>query len=260
MTSAGPLPPGTILQQMYLQERLREWRPGMFLEVGMGRGHTARLLLKAGWRGTGYDLNASAVAAARELNAGALEAGRFAAHQGDWLAEPETAQASIDLLISSMVIEHLDEASERAYFARGLRAVRPGGRAVVLVPSSPRHWGVEDEIAGHLRRYTPERLASVASAAGWRVERLTGLTYPLSNLLLWFSNRLVERAEVTRLELSVAERTAVSGDRDVPGKTTFPSVGRMVLNERVMRPFHHWQHRHASNRDSLVLYGEFTRD
>jgi hypothetical protein len=34
-----------------------------------------------------------------------------------------------------------------------------GGRAVIIVPGSPRHWGVEDVIAGHLRRYTATTLA-----------------------------------------------------------------------------------------------------
>ena len=56
------LPPGTLLQHMYLRERLRTRPPGTFVEVGVGSGHLSRLLLDLGWRGIGYDLSAEALA------------------------------------------------------------------------------------------------------------------------------------------------------------------------------------------------------
>ena len=45
------LPPGTILQLMYLRERLRNIKPGRFIEIGPGSGEITRLLLELGWAG-----------------------------------------------------------------------------------------------------------------------------------------------------------------------------------------------------------------
>src|SRR3954447_21862259 len=78
-------PPGTVLQHLYLKERISRMRPGSFVEVGVGNGHVSQLLLSLGWCGRGYDLNASAVANATKLNSDHVTAGRFAAYHMDWL-------------------------------------------------------------------------------------------------------------------------------------------------------------------------------
>ncbi len=49
------LPPGTILQLMYLGERLRNIEPGRFIEIGPGSELVMNLLLELGW-GVSYDL------------------------------------------------------------------------------------------------------------------------------------------------------------------------------------------------------------
>ena len=143
------LAPGTILQHMYLAERLRPMRPGRFIEVGVGRGDLSRLLLERGWRGVGWERSAEAARSAARVNAGHLAAGRYELHVGDWLTAAPDRPA--DLVISSMVIEHLPAEQEAEYFARARRTLGRGGLAIVVVPASPRHWGVEDEVAGHLR-------------------------------------------------------------------------------------------------------------
>ena len=49
------LAPGSILQQMYLDERLarRAGTPGTFIDLGAGTGGTSSVLLARGWRGSG---------------------------------------------------------------------------------------------------------------------------------------------------------------------------------------------------------------
>ncbi|WP_347900740.1 hypothetical protein [Pseudomonas purpurea] len=42
------LPPGTILQLMYLKERISGLEPGRFFEMGAGAGHMSHLLLSLG--------------------------------------------------------------------------------------------------------------------------------------------------------------------------------------------------------------------
>jgi SAM-dependent methyltransferase len=243
-----PLPPGTILQRLYLAERLRHVAPGRFIEVGTGTGELASLLSRRGWHGTAYELSSYSAQAAQRRNPG------LDIRNANWLTAP--ADEPADLVISSMVVEHLPDDQEATYLRRALSALRPRGRLILLVPSSPRHWGIEDEIAGHERRYTRQSLRERLEEVGWRVDHLAGLTYPLSNLLLPISNRLVERAEMSRLELEPMERTTRSGHRNVTGKTAFPRPFALGLNPVTLYPFHVMQKAFRNAEAALVLYVE----
>ena len=252
------LPPGTILQHMYLTERLRALPVGRFVEVGVGNGHLSALLLDLGWQGAGYDLSEEALVRARERLAPALAAGRLHLHHGDWLQAAEAEP--VDLVISSMVLEHLPEAAEARYFERCREALAPGGRAILFVPASMKHWGIEDDIAGHLRRYTAQTLQARLAELGWHAEHTAGLTYPLSNWLMPLSNLLVNRSERHKLALGVQERTESSGRRDVLLKTRFPPVLGLVLNPITLYPLHLLQKAMSGHADALVLYAECLPD
>jgi SAM-dependent methyltransferase len=247
------LPPGTILQLRYVRERLALLPPGRFIEVGTGAGELSALLLGAGWTGVGYEPGPAADRA-RRRNADAIASGRYELRDADWLTAPSDDPA--DVVISSMFIEHLPDADEARYFERARATVAPGGRAIVLVPASPRHWGIEDDVAGHQRRYDRAGLAGRLTELGWRLDHVAGLTFPLSNVLLPISNRLVARAERDRLAMSELERTLQSGDRSVAGKTSFPAAARVILNERTLYPLHLLQRAFRDSERALVLYGE----
>ena len=250
------LPPGTILQQMYLKERLHGTPPGTFVEVGAGQGIVSRTLLGLGWKGRAYDLNPASLEVAAQVNADAVAEGRYTTKHGDWLEEAGGDKA--DLVISCMVLEHLDDAHEARYLERCREVLRPGGTGVLLVPGCPELWGMEDDIAGHLRRYTAESLRSRLEAHGFTVRHVAGLTYPLSNLLFPVSEFLVKRAERQKMALSAQQRTELSGNRNVKFKTTFPAVLGLVLNDVVMSPLHWLQKANARNPRSMVIYAEFS--
>jgi SAM-dependent methyltransferase len=250
------LPPGTHLQYMYVRERLRKKPPGRFVEVGVGSGALSRVLLELGWQGIGYDVSLEAVAAARELNGKHIARGRYDVRHEDWL----NAEASVpsELVISSMVIEHLRSEDEARYFARCRSWLRPGGLAIVLAPASPAHWGIEDEIAGHVRRYTRQGIERRLRELRWAPQHIAGLTYPLSNALLPLSNVLVKRAEAQMCALSEDERTRRSGVREVVMKTRFPPVFALFLNRFALYPLHLLQKANRTNEKALVLYVECT--
>jgi SAM-dependent methyltransferase len=248
-------PPGTILQRLYLRERLQRLNPGVFVEVGVGGGDLSRELLRLGWRGAGWDLSEEAVERTATLNAEAVADGRYSIHHGDWL---EQGEGTVDLVISSMVIEHLTDEQEADYFSRCHAVLAPGGRAILLVPASMRHWGVEDEIAGHQRRYTREGLCSRLHELGFRVDHVAGLTFPVSNALLPLSNAIVRHAEGHKQALSQEQRTRQSGTRQVPFKTAFPRALELILNDRVLYPFHLLQKATRASDRALVLYTEAT--
>ena len=57
------LPPGNILQYIYLKERINSIKTNglkSFIEVGSGNGNVSKIFLDKGFRGLGFDLNESA--------------------------------------------------------------------------------------------------------------------------------------------------------------------------------------------------------
>jgi SAM-dependent methyltransferase len=251
------LPPGTILQQMYFKERLQKLPRGHFVEVGAGQGIVSKTLLDLGWSGSAYDLNDESLAVASEVNRPAVSEGRYRVVHRNWLdTQPE---APSDLVVSCMVIEHLDDTDEGRYFERVRNGLAPGGTGVLFVPAGPAYWGIEDEIAGHFRRYTFDELRNRIERHGLRVRHMAGLTFPVSNLLFPVSEFLVRRAERQKMALTVQERTELSGNRTVKFKTTFPKALRLLLNETVLYPLHLLQKLNAGNGRSMVIYAEFTR-
>ena len=248
------LAPGTILQRMYLKERLKTIKPGTFIEVGTGDGSLSHLLCSYGWHGIGYDLNNSSLEKARKRNQQYIDAKQYDTRNEDWL-HTRTMQP-VDLVISSMVIEHLDENEEKLYFEKCKSMLTPNGRAIILVPSSMKHWGIEDEIAGHYRRYTQDYLKFLAGNMGWKIIKISGLTYPISNLLYPISEWLVKKSESNKLKLNMIERTKASGNRNVLFKTRYPYILKLILNEIVLYPLHLLQKFFANNPHCLITYFE----
>jgi SAM-dependent methyltransferase len=250
------LPPGTLLQLLYLQDRLQRnhTRRGRFLEVGAGEGHLARLLLDHGWTGELVELDGRSAQDLATRFAAEIDAGRLTVRVGDFIDNAEVESA--DLIASCMVLEHLDDTRVTHLLHRAREFLRPGGVLVGLVPSSPAHWRIEDEVAGHFRRYTRATITEALAMARWRVNHLAGLTYPLSNILFGISNMLVQTSEEHKLSLSMLERTKQSGRRQVNYKTVFPAAFGLILNRWTMKPFHIIQRCFTRSDRAMVLYFE----
>jgi SAM-dependent methyltransferase len=249
------LPPGTLLQLMYLRERLHRIAPGRFVEIGPGSGEITRLLLDYGWSGSSYDLEAKTIASLEDRFAKEIAEHRYIPINEDYLAySPSTEK--VDLVISCMVMEHMEDNAQFSFMQLSKECLKKGGVMVGLVPASPAHWGIEDDIAGHCRRYTRTTLEKLTTDNGWKLDHVTGLTFPTSNFLLPISNFLVNRSERSKLELSALERTKHSGRRTVKFKTYFPAILGVLLNRYTLYPLNLLQKIFAKSERALVLYFE----
>ena len=251
------LPPGTILQLMYLRERIASLPAGRFIEIGPGAGEISSLLLQRGWHGDSYDLNPHVVESLKARFKDEIECGRYNSYCKDYLREP--ILDNVDLVISSLVLEHFDSNSEALFIRKSLEELSPTGRIICFVPGSPAHWGIEDDIAGHYRRYTRDTIMGLFDGTLGRVEHVAGLTYPLSNLLLPISNYLVKAGESWKLAIPSQEQTTLSGNRNVPLKTSFPDIARWILNDKVMWPLHIIQKAFSRSNKAMILYFEASR-
>ncbi|MCW8452219.1 class I SAM-dependent methyltransferase [Legionella quinlivanii] len=248
------LAPGTILQRMYLKERLALLKPGFFVEIGIGDGSLSSLLCQLGWKGIGFEINEDTAEKASQSMKCYVDSGQYEVRQQNWLYNQDNLKA--DLIVSSMVIEHLNESEETLYFKRCESALAQSGICILLVPSSMKYWGIEDEIAGHYKRYSKETLSALMHKLGWEVSHYSSLTYPFSNILFPVSEYLVRKAEKNKLSLSMDIKTKLSGNRQVPYKTSYPKVFKLILNEKVLFPFHWLQKKFSNHPDALVAYLE----
>lgn len=248
------LPPGTLLQLMYLRERIRQIPPGRFIEIGPGSGEITQLLLDNGWTGYSYDLEVKTIMKLKNRFTKEIVEHRFEPINADYLVSPYPKK--VDLVISCMVMEHLDDNTQLDFMRKSSGCLNKDGLMIGLVPASPAHWGIEDDIAGHYRRYTRSDIRKLADVSSWKLLHIVGLTFPVSNLLLPVSNFLVNRSEYSKLGLSLIERTKQSGNRKVMFKTYFPSLLGILLNEIVLFPFHVLQKLYSKSEHALVLYFE----
>ena len=137
---AYQLAPGHLLQRMYIRERVRRRAIESFVELGSGNGHLSNLLLEMGMSGVGYDLNRGACENNAALNARFIGEGRYEVREKSLLDDPPGDR--FDLVISSMVLEHLPDECVSRYLDVCRRILRPDGLVVSLAPASMRHWGI----------------------------------------------------------------------------------------------------------------------
>jgi glycosyltransferase involved in cell wall biosynthesis len=105
-------------------------------------------------------------------------------------AQSYPADQKFDTVICLNVVEHL--ADDLVALQNIRRALVPGGRAIILVPSGPWLYGTLDKVLGHYRRYTREQLAAVAGRAGFAIEKLFAFNR-VGVLAWWLNGRLLRR-------------------------------------------------------------------
>ena len=227
------LPPGTILQLMYLKDRLGKMGKSLrFLDIGAGNGMLSKLMLSLGHSGVAVDLNAGACKKNTESNQEAVAAGKLKVINGNFLELDDTEK--FDVIMASMVIEHLPDSILVGFINQCKNLLKANGSIVFFVPSSMKYWGIEDEIAGHMLRYERKDVDALAQRFQLNVSHLAGLTYPVSNWLFSLSNRIIQKKESEKLKLSEQERTVYTGNREVSYKTQFPKVFNLILNQVVL--------------------------
>jgi SAM-dependent methyltransferase len=169
----------------------------------------------------GVDLVAGGLRKARENvpEAELLQADACALPLGD---------GSVDAAVSANLFEHVP-ADERA-LAETFRILRPGARAVIVVPVGPGNYDYYDRFLGHERRYARGELGRKAAAAGFEVVEdihLGAPLYPAFWAVKQRNRRLYEQLQGEALEAKV---------RDDIGHTKDSALGRLAcrVEERLL--------------------------
>ena len=132
------------------------------LDVGCGTGANLLMLSKYG-DAEGVDISEDALAFCRERG---LDKVRLGA--GEKLPYDD---GTFDLVTAFDVVEHMDD--DLAGLREMRRVLRPGGRALLFVPTFMFLWGLQDDVSNHRRRYRLPELRRVLEQAGFEIERMT---------------------------------------------------------------------------------------
>jgi len=170
-----------------LETALAGRRPALIVDCGAGTGRNLEWLREIG------------PAVGVELSPAGLRIGRAA---GRRLVQASVAQlpfadASADVATSFDVLYCLDDDVERDAVREMFRVLRPGGIVLVNAAALEMLHGAHSTFTSERRRYTRTRLASVLTAAGFRIERMTFTnlsTFPVT-LAVRAADRLTGRAK-----------------------------------------------------------------
>jgi len=118
-------------------------------------------------------------------------------------ADFEPLRGQMDSVVCLNVLEHVED--DLAGLRNIHSALRPGGRAVVLVPHGQEIFGTLDAALGHYRRYSRQQLGARLGEAGFRVERILEFNR-ISRPGWYIAGRVLKRTTFGRLQMKVFDR------------------------------------------------------
>jgi len=231
--------PGHILQHAALWNEIKNIQPGKFLDAGCGIGLISNFLLEHGWQGIGVDLNYDALSINKQINKKYIQNSRYKFFNEDFttFSSSKVNMDNFNLVISSNTIEHLDGSTFDAFITNMRAHLNLNGTLVIIVPGSQQDWGIEDEVVGHVKRYSFEDMEKLGDQFDLQSKSILGMTYPLSNILLGATNYLVRKNEGHKINNDIHENTIASSIRENHFKTEFPLWTKIIVNKIVLFPF-----------------------
>jgi SAM-dependent methyltransferase len=185
-----PLAPRARLRWDVVRRALPRTRSRV-LEVGCGQGAVgARIAARHDYTAVELDETTWAVAVAR---VGQVTPRARVVHGGPAALAPGER---FDVVCAFEVVEHV--ADDAAALAEWAARVRPGGTLLLSTPAWPARFGPWDTLAGHYRRYDPDRLRDLLLEAGLTDVEVRLYDAPLGYLLEAVRNRVARRRASSR--------------------------------------------------------------
>jgi SAM-dependent methyltransferase len=135
----------------------------------------------------------------------------------------------MDSVVCLNVLEHIED--DLLALSNIRKALRPGGRAIILVPHDQKIFGTLDQVLGHYRRYSHEELRSKMEQQGFHVEQI--LEFNRVSRIPWYiQGTLLKRRNLGRTRMRLFDKTVWfwrAADPYLPVKpTSIIAIGQKV--------------------------------
>ena len=146
-------------------ERAGLHQDATILDIGTSTGTNLRMLRTLGFS------NVQGLDASDEAIRFCVHKGFDTVRKGDLCNMPFASNA-FDLVLATDVIEHVDDDAQA--MTEIARILKPGGAALITVPTFRCLWGLQDEIAKHKRRYRKSELLALVTRSGIDISTMAG--------------------------------------------------------------------------------------
>ena len=225
-------PGAKILDSLARTKRFNRWmadtvRPfagARVLELGAGIGNMTQHLARGRKIYVASDIDAEHLARLRVRFRGRpnLEVRRCDLCDA---ADFQPLAGRFDSVVCLNVLEHVED--DLGALRNIFSALKPGGRAIVLVPQDQKAYGTLDEVLGHFRRYSEEQLRARMEEAGFEVERV--LHFNRVTRPGWrFNGQVLRRRSFSRFQLAVFD-TLVPLWRRIDRHFPWPAVSVIAV-------------------------------
>ncbi len=190
---------GTKRFNRWMADTVRPWLGTRVLELGSGIGNMTQHLSRGRRTYVASDIDEEHMARLRVRFRGRPN---LEIRKCD-LCEPldfVPLQGMFDTVVCLNVVEHVED---DLLALRNIRsALKPGGRAIILVPQDQKAYGTLDEVLGHFRRYSEAQLRDRMEQAGFQIERM--LHFNRVTRPGWrFNGQVLRRRSFSRFQLRV---------------------------------------------------------
>ena len=201
--------------------------PGDFLEIGFGAGDFLFELSRRGFSGEGIDLSEEAVTQVRDRLASGANSIKVV--KGD-LFELEDR---FGIIFAFEVLEHYED--DEAVLGKMRDLLDQDGYLMISVPARMKHWGPNDEWAGHVRRYERDELKNKAENKRLKTIGIYSFGVPIANMTKPFYDRLIRRQLRKEANLSNAQKCERSWT--VPVVRLLHPMLALIFNRFTLYPF-----------------------
>ena len=190
---------GTRRFNKWMADTVRPWLGAHVLELGAGIGNMTQHLSRGRKSYMASDIDEEHLARLRVRFRGRPNLSSQLCDltvPGDF----ENLRGRFDTVVCLNVVEHV---ADDLLALRNIRsALKPGGRAIILVPQDQTAYGTLDKVLGHYRRYSEAQLRSRMEEAGFQWEQ--GLHFNRVTRPGWrFNGQVLKRQSFGRFQLRV---------------------------------------------------------
>lgn len=121
--------------------------------------------------------------------------------QGDGVCLP-FKENTFSLVLATDFLEHVE--MDGSAIGEIYRVLLPGGTALITVPAFKCLWGLEDQIANHLRRYRLQPFRSMFDRVGFHIQRCYYFNYILF-APIWITRKIIHA-----MNLPIREETQIN--------------------------------------------------